>query len=378
MEALPKYSLIDYFSEIKDPRVERTKKHLLIDILIITICASICCAESWEDIELFGEAKEEWFKTFLKLPNGIPSHDTISRVFARISPIEFQKYFSSWVNSVHEITNGQVVAIDGKTLRHSFDRSADKAAIHMVSAWASENGLVLGQVKVDEKSNEITAIPKLLEILEISGCIVTIDAMGCQKEITKKIIDKDADYVISLKGNQGSLEEQAIEFFNKINIPSLEKVASYFYESTDAGHGRIETRKYYMASALNRIEGLENWGKLRSLGMVISTRELNGKITEETRYFITSLYSDVKRFAHAVRQHWSIENSLHWVLDMTFKEDESRIRKDHSAENFAVVRHIALNLMKNEKSVKKSIRSRRKLCGWDNSYLVKVFTGGGI
>lgn len=377
MPDLSAQSILPFLENIKDPRIDRTKKHLLADILTITICAVICGAEGWEDIEIYAEANEKWFRSFLDLPNGIPSHDTLARVFAKLSPTEFQSAFQAWIQEVQKASPRQVIAIDGKTLKHSFDKAAQKSAIHMVSAWAAESGLVFGQVKVEDKSNEITAIPKLLDIVDVKGNIVTI-AMGCQKEIAATITDKEGDFVLSLKGNQGNLHEGVEHAFDVTNLRNLEATTTHFYKTIDANHGRIETRECYLISALNHQDLISEWVGIKSFGMVVSKRKIGEKSTTETRYFITSLYSNAEEFGRSVRQHWGVENSLHWVLDVTFREDNCRIRKDNAAENFAIVRHIALNLAKSEKTHKRGIRAKRLLAGWDRDYLLKVFAGPKI
>ncbi len=346
-------SIFAHFSSLSDPRIDRTKDHLLLDIIGIAICAVICGADTWIDIENYGKSKKDWLKNFLTLPNGIPSHDTFGRVFSRLSPDSLQECFLNWINSITGITDGEVIPIDGKTLRHSYDKSSKKGAIHMVSAWASENHVVLGQIKVAEKSNEITAIPKLLEILEITGCIITIDAMGCQKEIAEKIIDKDADYVLALKGNQGNLHKQVKTFFQKNQQNNFEKIDHDFYETSEKGHGRLENRKYWVVDEIDWLVGKENWKNLTTIGMVESKRTIGDKTTIEARYFISSLKKNAKLFGKAVRKHWTIENSLHWNLDISFSEDASRIRKDNAPENFARVRHIALNCIYYFKSAQK-------------------------
>jgi predicted transposase YbfD/YdcC len=364
-------SIKNHFSNITDPR-DLNKRHKFIDIITIAICAVVCGANSWEHIQVFGQAKLDWFKDFLELPHGIPSHDTFGRVFAQIDPDEFQQSFMSWVQAICQLSHGQVIAVDGKTVRRSHDKSNGKSAIHMVSAWASDNGIVLGQVKTDEKSNEITAIPELIKTLEIEGCIVTIDAMGCQKNIVKTIIDKGADYVLALKDNQGTLHDNVELFFQDYLNNAANQPAFDFYQSTDGDHGRIEIRKYWTTSGINWLQGKESWKNLKTIGMVQRERHVGDDISIETSYYISSIENDAQRFGHAVRSHWGIENSLHWVLDVSFREDESRIRKDNAPQNFAVLRHMALNLLKTETSLKKSVKSKQLRAGWDNDYLAKV------
>ena len=360
-----------HFSNITDPR-DLNKRHKFIDIITIAICAVVCGANSWEHIQVFGQSKLDWFKDFLQLPHGIPSHDTFGRVFAQIDPGEFQQSFMSWVQALCQLSHGQVIAVDGKTLRRSHDKTNGKSAIHMVSAWASANGMVLGQVKTDEKSNEITAIPELIKTLEVEGCIVTIDAMGCQKNIAKTIIDKGADYVLALKDNQGTLHDNVELFFQDYLKNNTNHSAIDSYQSTDGDHGRIEIRKYWTTSDINWLQGKESWKNLNTIGMVQRQRHVGDDSSIETSYYISSIENDAKRLGHAVRSHWGIENSLHWVLDVSFREDESRIRKDNAPQNFAVLRHMALNLLKTETSLKKSVKSKQLKAGWDNNYLTKV------
>ncbi|PIU56331.1 MAG: ISAs1 family transposase [Deltaproteobacteria bacterium CG07_land_8_20_14_0_80_38_7] len=366
-------SIIEHFAVLPDPRVERTKHHLLQDILTIGICSVICGADSWVDMELFGQCKETWFRTFLKLPYGIPSHDTFGRVFSALDTKVFSECFVKWIASVTLVTKGSIVAIDGKTLRRSFDRASKKSAIHMVSAWAEGNQVVLGQIKTEEKSNEITAIPKLLKMLELSGCIVTIDAMGCQKKIVVGIVEQGADYVLSLKGNQGTMESEVKEFFQDALASNFKDTENYYFETIEKDHGRIETRRYWTTPEVVWFEDHQKWKGLKSFGMVESERQIGDKVTTERRFYISSLEAkNVKRFAAAARGHWGIENKLHWVLDIAFREDESRVRKDRAAENFASLRHIALNLLKQEKTTKVGIKAKRNKCGWDEGYLLKV------
>ena len=366
-----------HFGNLADPRIDRTKLHKLLDILVIAICAVIAGADNWEDVEEFGKARLEWFRTFLELPNGIPSHDTFTRVFARLDPEQFQACFLGWMNAVAEVIGGQVIAIDGKVLRRSHDKGIGKAAIDMVSAWASANRLVLGQVKVDEKSNEITAIPQLLEALEVSGCIVTIDAMGCQTEIAEKIIDREAEYVLSLKENQGHLYEDVERLFADLE-DSQYKAYEFDYEKTvNKDHGRIEIRECWTISdpeVLPHLRGFANWKNLTAVSRIRAQRWIGEEKTCEDRYHIASI-TGAKRILGAVRSHWGIENELHWTLDLAFDEDRCRVRKDHGPENFALLRHIALNLLKQEKICKRGIKGKRLLAGWNQDYLLKVLAG---
>lgn len=375
MQLKPKISIVDHFKDIEDPRIERSKDHLLIDILTIAILAVICGADGWVGIETYGKAKHTWLKTFLALPNGIPSHDTFSRVFARLEPEQLQGCFLSWVRSVSRITKGEVIAIDGKTVRRSYDEGKEKGAIHMVSAWASQNRLVLGQRKVDAKSNEITAIPELLKVLDLHGCIVTIDAMGTQKTIAHQIVEQGGDYVLALKGNQGNLFEDVQQIFEQAKAKNFEGIDHDFYETCEAGHGRLETRRCWSLGQVEWLIDAEKWTGFTSIAMVESLRRCDGKTSRELRYYMSSLTPDAQRLAESIRTHWSIENPLHWVLDVAFREDECRIRSGHAPENFTLLRHLALSALNQEKTAKVGVKNKRLRAGWDDDYLLKVLAG---
>ncbi len=370
-------SILEHFADLKDPRVDRTKHHLLLDILGLAICAVIAGADGWEDIEDFGKAKHAWLKTFLRLPHGIPSHDTISRVFRMLKPEKFQECFLSWTDSLHETLGLKRIALDGKTLRRSHDRASAKKALHLVSAWSVENRLTLGQAAVDEKSNEITAIPKLLELLALQGAIVTIDAMGCQKEIAQKIVDGGGDYVLTVKDNQPSLHAAIHQHFLRLHETGFADSPCRRHTTSEKGHGRVEERQYYFAPLPETLADLvEEWAGLRSIGQVIRYTERDGKQTDEVRYYISSLEPRVKQFAESVRGHWSIENKAHWVLDVSFGEDQSRIRKDHGPENFALLRRLANSLIQQDAS-KGSVRRKRKRAAWSEDALLNIIAPKG-
>lgn len=366
-------SLSFHLSILPDSRVDRRKKHSLHDVLMMAILAMLCGAESFMDFERFGRAKEAWLRKFLKLPGGIPSHDTFGRVFALIDHAAFAECFRNWTEGLRREVRGEIVAIDGKTLRRSHDRSRDKSPIHMVSAWGRENGLVLGQVKVDEKSNEITAIPELLRALELRGCIVTIDAMGTQKQIAREIREADADYVLALKGNhERALEEVSTFLLDAKGKENFGGVAHDYLETIEKDHGRIEIRRYWVAEEIGWFADKNQWDGLRSFGMVESLREVDGKQTCEIRFFLASIAADAKAFARAVRGHWSVENSLHWCMDVSFGEDQCRVRQGHAAENFSILRHMTLNILKQDTSRKSSIKGKKKIAGWDHAYLLQL------
>jgi predicted transposase YbfD/YdcC len=381
MQTHPKLSLIEHFKDLADPRIDRTKEHDLIDVLIIAVCCLLCAGESFNDMEDFGKAKEEWFKGFLKLRHGIPSHDTFNRVFQALDPKQFLECFLRWTQSLREAIPQEVVALDGKALRRAMNKS--QSPRYIVSAWAESNGLVLGQLKVDEKSNEITAVPELLRVLELAGCIVTVDAMGCQKKIAKEIIEADADYVLALKGNQEKVHQEVKSFLDaslkqqkqqrpKGALVPKEAAALKSCETVEKDHGRIETRRYYQSDYLDWFADKDKWEGLRSVGMVESIRQIDGKSTLERRYYLSSLPVEVETFGRAVRGHWGVENKLHWVMDVCFREDQSRARQGYAAENLATLRRLALNLLKREKTKKRGIRGKQLNASWNHPYLLRL------
>jgi len=364
----------DHFTELTDPR-RRKVIYPLLNVVVIAVCAVIGGADDFVAIAEFGRKKRAWLAKFLDLKNGIPSHDRFNAILAAIKPAEFEKCLLSWITALHDVTDGQVIAIDGKTLRRSFDASSNKSAIHMVSAWATQNHISLGQVVVDAKSNEITAIPKLLEILELSGSLVTIDAMGCQVEIARKIIHVKADYCLAAKGNQPTLHQGIIDFFSDHLEDDFARVKVRRHETKEKRHGRKEIRWYFICPVPDDLPDRSRWSQLKAIGIVISNTQRDGKDCSEVRYYILSKYLSGCRFAAAVRSHWGIENSLHWQLDVTFQEDQSRIRKGHADTNFSILRRTALSLLKNESTLKLGIKNKRLTAAWDDAYLAIVLLG---
>jgi predicted transposase YbfD/YdcC len=359
---------LEVFRDLPDPRGARNQLHKLFDIFAIAICAIISGANDWVKVEVFGRSKEEWLRTFLELPNGIPSHDTFDRVFRYVDPNEFEKRFVKWTELVADLLPGQVVAIDGKTLRGSHDNANGLAAIHCVSAFAADNQLILGQLTTDAKSNEITTIPILLETLAIAGCLVTIDAMGCQKAIATKIIDCKGDYLLALKGNQESLADEVDNFFTQAETANFEGVDHVYYKFEETNRGRQEVREIWVTNDIEWLPMLKDWKGLRSIMMIKTKRVVKGKTETETRYYICSLPADAKILKDAARKHWGIENSCHWVLDVTYQEDNSRVRKGYGAENLSRLKRLSLNILKQDKTKKGSIASKRFEAALDDDY----------
>lgn len=364
----------DHFSNLTDPRVGQVT-YPLINIVTIAICAVICGADDFVAIAEFGVKKRNWLAQFLNLKDGIPSHDRFNAILAALKPAEFEQCLLSWITALHEITGGQIVAIDGKTLRRSFDAASSKAAIHMVSAWAAANCISLGQVVVDAKSNEITAIPKLLEILELSGCLVTIDAMGCQAAIAEKIVAAGADYVLAVKGNQQALHAGVQHHFVKHLENDFADTKVSRHTTHERGHGRVETRSYYVCPAPADLPDRKRWKELAAIGIAINNTQRGDKHTSEVRYYILSKQLTGRKFAAAVRGHWSIENRLHWQLDVTFGEDQCRVRKGHADANLSLLRRTALSLLKNNHTSKVGVKNKRLAAGWDDDYLAQVLFG---
>jgi predicted transposase YbfD/YdcC len=363
-----------HFASLTDPR-RRKVIYPLIDIVTIALCAVIAGADDFVTIAAWGRQKRAWLARFLDMRNGVPSHDRFNAVFRAIKPDEFERCLLGWITSLHEVTAGQLVAIDGKTLRQSFDKADAKSAIHMVGAWATANHISLGQVVVDRKSNEITAIPKLLELLDVSGCLVTIDAMGCQTEIAEKIVAGKADYVLAVKGNRPTLHEGIMAFFLDHMDDDFARVKVSRHETVEHGHGRDEHRTYYVCDVPDDLPDRARWKGLKRIGVAISDTVRGGKACDDVRYYILSKKLSARSFGAAVRGHWGIENSLHWQLDMSFGEDRSRIRKGLADANFAVIRRMALSLLKNEKSQRVGVKTKRLTAGWNDDYLEQVLFG---
>lgn len=383
MDADTPRDLIACFSELTDPRMERTRLHRLDDIIGIAILAVICGADGWAQIEEFGHDQFDWLKTIFHLPNGIPSHDTFGRVFAMLDPNAFERCLLTWIEGLIDLTGVEAIHIDGKTLRRSFDHASSKAAIHMISAWASKAELSLGQLTTHAKSNEITAIPKLLDLLTLHGAVVTIDAMGCQTKIAEKIIERGGEYLLAVKDNQHALYEDIKRLFHEAIPANFEGMGYDFHETVDKGHGRIETRRVWVTRDVDWLIQRHPWAGLRGVVCVERVREVidpkggKSKISTERAYYITSVDHREKDrhaefFVHATRSHWGIENKLHWSLDVAFKEDDCRVRQGHAAENFSRLRRLALTLLKNEKSVKRGVATKRLKAGWSHAYLLKV------
>jgi predicted transposase YbfD/YdcC len=370
-------SLLEAFGDLPDPRSERNQDHRLLSILLIALCAVISGADNWVDIEGYGQAKQNWLETVIDLPNGIPSHDTFGRVFRFINPQAFQERFLKWVQAWRGGGLRGVVAMDGKQMRGAKDVPMEKAGLYMVSAWAVEQGIVLGQRKVEDKSNEITAIPELLEVLAIEGCIVTIDAMGCQTAIAEKIVQQKADYMLAVKGNQGTLAEDVADLFDGFEQAHWQDIRHDYYKTVNKDHARLEIRECWVVSSpeyLTYLGRFPDWVNLHSLVKIVSHRQLNGKMTTATRYFISSLKPTAQRALAICRDHWQIENDLHWILDVAFDQDPNRTHKDHAPQNLAVLQHIALNLVKQENSTRSSVKTKRLRAGWDNAYLWKILS----
>jgi len=365
--------LLRWFGELQDPRKDRTKLHLLSDILVIALCAVICGADSWTEIELFGKSKRKWLQTFLELPNGIPSHDTFGRVFSLLDPQQLEDCFRKWMAALAQSSGGKLIALDGKTLRHSFDKANNKAAIHMVSAWSETNQMVLGQLATDAKSNEIKAIPRLLKLLDITDSVVTIDAMGCQKAIAKQIVEQKGHYVLQVKGNQSTLHDLLKETFDELTGRPIPGVEYSFHEDVDSGHGRVETRRIWTTEWTEWYPDRSRWAGLRSFVCVESVRTTAAHTSTERRYYISDLDGqDAQAMLGYVRGHWGIENKLHWSLDMTFREDALRNRVGHSAENFSRIRRLALNLLRQDKSCKAGIKGKRLKACLEEGYLLEL------
>lgn len=373
----PAQSITNHFAAVADPRTGNAKQHLLLDIIVITICAAICGADSWVEVAVWAKANRKWLRTFLELPNGIPSHDTFRRVFLLLDPKQFRRCFLVWIRAVSKLTHGQIVAIDGKKLRRSHDHSCGKKALSMVSAWATANGVVLGQLKVKAKSNEMKVIPELLQLLDLTGCVVTLDALNCQTKIAAQIKQQNADYILAVKENQGKLHADLKDLFAGCLAENFLQVPHGYHRTVNKGHGRIEIRECWTLSDpeyMDYVRQRHQWSGLQTVVMVRAERRINGKRSRAMRYYISSLANGAQRILQGIRQHWGIENNLHWVLDIAFREDESRMRQGNSPENFAMVRHVAYILLKQERSEKIGIKAKRLKAACDRDYLIKVLS----
>jgi predicted transposase YbfD/YdcC len=376
MNEEPFATLEECFGDMVDPRVVGRCDHKLVEIILVAICAVLCGAESWSEIEEFGVTKEGWLRQYLELPGGIPSHDTFGRVFRLLDAMEFQRRFMGWVAAHFSVKQGQVIAVDGKTARGSHDAYRGQTAIHLVSAWAQESGLLLGQRKVDDKSNEITAVPELLKLLFIKGCVVTVDALNCQKDIAQTIVDQQADYLFALKANHPLLHQEIVEWFAWAQERQFRDVAHSFHETVNKGHGRVEIRRCWAISDPLAFEALayyDGWANLGSIAMIQRQRQLTDRLQSETVYYLSSLPADAARLLEVSRSHWAVENAFHWTLDVIFAEDASRVRLDDAPENFAVLRHIALNLLKRHPA-KLSLNRKRFRAALNDSFLLALLT----
>lgn len=366
-------AIFEHFDTLTDPRIERNKHHLLHEMVVVALCGAICGAEGWADVERFGDTKLEWFRRFLQLDNGIASHDTFGRVFARLDTKEFLGCLQAWVEHFQSALREQGVAIDGKTMRRSFDRATGKSALHVVSAWATDLRVCLGQVAVDDKSNEITAVPRLLQLLELTGAVVTLDAMHCQTETAVAIRNQNADYLLTVKKNQPTLHRELLEQFLEYGEQDYKVRGLRRHTTTEKSHGREERREYYVAPAPPHLK--ETWKDIQTIGQVYRSQRRNGQLHEETMFFISSLPPTVRKLAKHLRGHWGIENSLHWVLDVTFREDDSRIRKGNGPEIASMFRKLALNILQQDTTLKSSIRGKRLQAGWNNNVLEAILAG---
>lgn len=375
MPSSPLPRLTDHFATLDDPRIDRTKRHALLDIVAIALCGVLCGADSWVEIEQFGQAKLAWLRTFLRVPHGIPSHDTFGRVFAALDPVQFERCFLGWVQALAVEMAGQVIAIDGKTLRRTHDRRAGQGPLHLVSAWATTNGVALGQVRVADHANEIVALPILLQALVLDGAIVTIDAIGCQTAVAQTIIAGNADYVLALKENQPATYQAVVDLFTDARATDFGTLVHDTAATIDKGHGRLERRRCWAVSDpafLAYLDPTGRWPGLRSVVMVEAERRIGTEVSREARYYLSSLPGAAARLNAIIRAHWAIENQLHWVLDIAFREDESRVRTGHAAQNLAVVRRLALNLLRQDQTVKVGVKAKRLKAGWDEAYLLRL------